>query len=813
MKEYNIKHCFQRLYASLTGKALVVVIAMAMQTEVCADDKPVFPKGVPEDAVWLKASDSGSYNSLTTGSVNNWSDNKAIQSTDTNKNYYVPSGLTARTLNEGDDRTVVPVIYGSGRIYPRFTGSIEVFFNDLRLLDGGYVDHAQTCIKKGKITILATDPDNPASFLYNRVETYASNNRLFRLKATLEGAENSQLRYYGAAGKGKDFLSLLEGSDWSGFKGTLSVADGFGICSNEKVPIASPCKVVFQKGGILQLTADDAPCSFGNLSFVDGGAITNTGSGATLTVSGTFDTGTNCRWASNNEGTFGTLILGDGLTLIDDQETPATVLTVNDQLLVGKDVTIKYPKSSFFEKMPLMKLAPKAVEAGIPDFSDVKVRLGDSSTVSMLRLTAEPDAENEGWYVVYVTWKDPFVYYNGPDEWGQKDLQGSWLDKTIAPEYWGDGLYPDGEKVYCATQRVYFAPNKVTTFPGKALLCMEDLCLEVSGIVTNLFLGGAGTIYARSDNVRIGGRDITLLDETEFLNLAHRTLYVDSALHGTGDLTFNSVNPVVAGGATFYLSADNSDWTGAMKFDWSKDKDSPVDYGVTNHVRIVVGDAKSLGGNTAEFSCTKIVLNRYSEIRFTNTTVQAASNRGLYVSMGMINVDSGKTADLSAPMTLYGTFYKIGGGTLGLGGGVRWAVNDDLTDLSEPKSGKNKMLIKEGGIKCSSLKYAAVTFSDGTAIVADDKSGAMDLTGATVTAEGTIYLTADGNTLEEPAQAVTYPVVKVSATQAATLGARFKAKKSPWSGWPVTVVSNTDKDGNVIYSVKYEKKGFVMSIR
>ena len=55
--------------------------------------------------------------------------------------------------------------------------------------------------------------------------------------------------------------------------------------------------------------------------------------------------------------------------------------------------------------------------------------------------------------------------------------------------------------------------------------------------------------------------------------------------------------------------------------------------------------------------------------------------------------------------------------------------------------------------------------------------------------------------------------MKVTASQTATLGVKFEAKKSPWSGWPVTVVSNTDKDGNVTYSVKYEKKGFVMSIR
>ena len=129
----------------------------------------------------------------------------------------------------------------------------------------------------------------------------------------------------------------------------------------------------------------------------------------------------------------------------------------------------------------------------------------------------------------------------------------------------------------------------------------------------------------------------------------------------------------------------------------------------------------------------------------------------------------------------------------------------------EPEQGKNVLFVKEGGIKANSLTGLNVTFSANTSIVSGDE--AMDLTGATITAEGTIYLTADGNTLEEPAQAVTYPVVKVSAIQAATLGAKFKAKKSPWSGWPVTVVSNTDKGGNVIYSVKYEKKGFVMSIR
>ena len=123
----------------------------------------------------------------------------------------------------------------------------------------------------------------------------------------------------------------------------------------------------------------------------------------------------------------------------------------------------------------------------------------------------------------------------------------------------------------------------------------------------------------------------------------------------------------------------------------------------------------------------------------------------------------------------------------------------------------NVLLVKEGGIKCGSLTGLDVTFSAGTGIVSGGE--ATDLTGATVTAEGTVYLTVDANALEVPTEAVTCPVVKVTAEQASAFGSRFKAAKSPWQGWPVTVVAETDGSGNVTYSVKYEKKGLVFSIR
>ncbi|MBR6586441.1 MAG: hypothetical protein IKK82_03370, partial [Kiritimatiellae bacterium] len=298
----------------------------------------------------------------------------------------------------------------------------------------------------------------------------------------------------------------------------------------------------------------------------------------------------------------------------------------------------------------------------------------------------------------------------------------------------------------------------------------------------------------------------------EIRQISSRSFYLDSTLHGTGGLVFNSYSPASGVGSSFYLTADNSDWTGALipKFTTNSTVEAVSE---SQHTRIVVGDAKSLGGNPAAFTHDLILLDDYAEIRFTNTTVQTASNRGLCVTNGILRVDEGATAALTAPVTLAGTLRKVGAGTLALGGGVRYAANDDLTDATAPEADKNIVLVQEGAIKGSSLAQAAVTFSDGTGIAADTASGAMDLTGATVTAEGSIYLKADGNTLLEPTQAVTYPIVKVSAAQAAELGDKFKAARSPWRGWPVTLLSETDADGNVTYSVKYEKKGFVMSIR
>ena len=761
----------------------------------------------------LTAGDTSSTPSLTTGGASHWSDGNVggyvIQAEDTDKVFYVPAGLTARATSE--TQTIVPIIYASGKIYPLTNAGKGTTFNDLRLLDGGSIYGGQVGYKAGNITILAEDPDNPVLFNFAR-DKGEHYKYFFNMRARLAGSRDSQLLYKSDGDKALLFLNTS--SDWSDFYGTLRIeGDGIGITNRNNVSISMPGTVKFGNGGMLQLASDNAPYSFGNLSFSEDGTLSNTGNGSTLTVSGTFDTGTNLTWFCKRSGTFGTLILGDGLSLRNDLSSPENVLTVTNKLEVGRKITVAYTNvpdrnGATSAKVLFMRLAPEAVAAGVPDLSGVTVKFDNDWPVGYL--TTEEDPENAGWLLVYAT-QDPIVYYNGPNEWDNNQSEKeSWLDPIISPARWEDGLYPDGDKVYCVTQ-IVFASSKVTTFPGKTLVCAAAFYMTTSPYVTNLYLATGGYLYGRS-NIHIRG-NLTPIGTRRVRQLGYRTFYLDSTVHGSGSLYFNSYYPEQGkGGGTFYLTADNSDWTGSWYTTWTEQSGKPVPVDETNHTRIVVGDAKALGGNPKTFTYDAQKLTDYAELRFTNTTVQTAFNRGLGVGVGIVRVDEGATADLTAPVTLKGTLYKVGAGTLGFGGGIRWAENNDLTDTTAPAAGENVLLVKEGAIKCGSLAQAAVTFSDGAGIAADAASGAMDLTSATVTAEGAICLKADANTLPKPTEPVVYPVVKVSAEQNATLGTAFRAAKA-WKGWFGTLVSETDGDGNVIYSVKYGKKGTVISIQ
>ena len=807
--KHDKKPGFNGMYAGLFCKCLAVAIAVAMQMVVCAVELPG-----AYDAT-LSRKDTSKQFSLTTGFEDHgWKDangNKTapISEDSVGKNFRIESGARARASEAV--QVILPNIYCFGQA----VCSQDTTFNNLYLCENAEYYRVDAGVLYGNVTVLSEKESKPAKLIYHDTSKWGDS---FKISAKVTGSKDSHLLYQTANG-GKGWLHLWGGTDWSGFYGTLHIEDGAAISNRKKVPVSISGTVRLGSGCSIRMADANAPLSFGALSFEKNGAITNDDDNATLTVTGEFNTGLNLRWLSRNTGTFGTLILGDGLTLIDDQTTPTTVLTVEKKLEVGENITIEYPNVTCMPasdmnpvKIHFMTLKPDAVAEGIPDLSGVKVLFKEKTASQLCHLTVENVESGE--CRVYAT-LDPIVCYNGADEWtGGSGVHGNWVDreKTKLPEFqWSDGAYPDGAKLYCTPEPVFWT-GAIHTFPGLMLLCRQDFYMTGSGYVTNFLLSASGIVYVRAANLHLGG-NLTPVDDTKIRVLGDRAFYLDSALHGSEKIILDSYNPGANGGATFHLTADNSDWTGMLSTTWDDGADVPDAVADENtHIRVVVADAKSLGGNPSSYVYNALPMYNFLEFRFTDTTVQTASNRGIGVNNGIIRVDLGKTADLTAPVTLVGTLRKKGEGTLGFGGGIRFNKNNNLE--SPPSEGKNILLVEEGAIKCSSLIQAAVTFSDGTGIAADEESGAMDLTEVgSVTAPGVIYLKADVNTVPEPTQAVTYPVVKVTAEQANTFGTKFKAAKSPWQGWPVTVVTETDESGNVTYSVKYEKKGFVFSIR
>ena len=714
--------------------------------------------------------------------------------------------------------TIVPKIYCAGRVSNGGVVGNVFTFNNLFLLEGGEIYQKNIGPKAGRITILSEDAEHPALLTYARSgsDDYPWRYPTF-LRACVVGSKDSQFLYQ-MGGLYPGMLRLETGSDWSGFEGTLRIADGLGLESATDVPVTMPGAVRFGRDGILLLGASGAPYSFGELSFAEGGSITNTASGATLTVAGTFDTGTNCYWLSKNPGTFGTLILGDGLTLRDEQPAPTTVLNVTNKLEVGENITIEYPcvsapsnpwtNTEQFPKVLLMKLSPEVVAAGVPEFSGVAVSFSNEWTWVLGRLTTETDPDVAGGLLVYATINSSnIIMYNGPIEWvsGDSSNRGKWLDPEFAPANWSDGLYPnDPTKIYCVTTIVYTTSSS-STFPGKTLLDSRWIYMSDSGHIDDYRCLGGGP-YVRADKLHFSG-NLTPCGGTRAVRMLgnNKKFYLDAALHGTAAMEFECYQPTVESSCPqFYLTADNSDWTGVLKTVWTPSDTGPLTASEDRHVRLVVGDAKALGGDQASFTWNKIQLVDYGEIRFTKTTVMTAANRGIGMIDAFLRVDEGQTVTLMAPVSLYGgTLYKAGAGTLLFGGGILWRRG--------VAKGSN-IRVQEGAIKVSSLAGGAVTFADNTGIVADETIGVMDLTGATVTAEGSICLKADANTLPEPTTTVVYPVVKVSAEQNATLGPAFRASRA-WQGWVASLVSETDGDGNVVYSVKYLRKGTTVSIR
>ncbi len=277
---------------------------------------------------------------------------------------------------------------------------------------------------------------------------------------------------------------------------------------------------------------------------------------------------------------------------------------------------------------------------------------------------------------------------------------------------WSDGQAVHGGAHYLVRQQqdgtaMYFRTllQNSATFPGLSLTICANCHLRVfqSGgsalTVTNLYLqGGSFMDSGISTYPRIRG-NIHVSDGETALGTFNQTMHMHSTVSGDGDILFTGP---ASGSSTPYgslhLYGTNTEWYGRMRVEYVKNDPTYV----KKHEKLYISDERALGGRLEAFDPFATTLRKYSRlIASKSLALTPAYNRGLFIDSvegGVLQCDAGVTFTLSTALTLNGTMYKEGGGTLVMGNTMKFGA--DSSDV--PTAGANLFNIITGRVTVAS---------------------------------------------------------------------------------------------------------------
>ena len=785
--------------------------------------------------VTLKSDDTETVRSL--NSAGNWSDEEKPHS---GTNYYVKAGWTAQGSDSGDFRFPATIVV-AGDVRCRAGYTATGTFDDLKILADGGIKFTHLCKVAGKITFLSENAENPSLLKYGM-----NSHNAVTLAAKVVGSEKSQayLYRYIASYKYPAYLHFATGSDWTEFSGTFRLMDGFGANIPQSSEFSTPGSFVFGNGCWMQTKANT---SFGNLYFGEGSTVTNL---AQVNVAGVLDTGAGMDWQSqvgnSRTSTVGTFRIGDNSQLHLKPGTGAPeMFYVTNALEIGTGVSMRYYVDFAAESggdpvsFTMFRLSPEAVEAGIPDFADVDVKMNTyMGMLPTFAVDVRDDPERLGGKYVDLTHRK-VVHYCGMDQFAEADLSmDTDVDQTGV---WSDNRWPHSDADYYiggSSSAIAFRaptashPNRVTTFPG-GKLCVGNsgwIYLHTSVCITNLHTYFNAMVYPRASCCLSGTwtvhRYVAPDHEARARMYNDATFKVDSEIRGDGDIVAKSYYPYRKG-STLHLTGLNTNWTGGIVTKWFENPNSPLPPSEDAHTRVVVDDGRGLGCALTTFRHDSLLLKDYAELCVTNSATFTEETRGFAIDgNGAIHVAEGVLASLCAPLTLNGVMRKTGAGVLSLGGALRFGLNDDLADSTEPSDLSNVIKVKEGAIKVvgsKALDGAAVEFGENTVLRMDlhPEDEVMQTKGfvftngkSSLTCERHLKVAFEGGIEEEYERGVTVPLCTVATGRAKSMFGNAIVRIATGQGLHSGVVSIVDNgDGSETVFVKFASKGLQIFVR
>ena len=532
--------------------------------------------------------------------------------------------------------------------------------------------------------------------------------------------------------------------------------------------------------------------------------------------------------------TVGNLTLNDG-SILTVPATNAGGLNVTGTLTFTPPQRLRaihaVPADGVARKIDVLT-APVGIEINPANF----VLEGDNIDLSFATLGVRTENRRQALTISH----EPIVELTTPDHSSLARASGNDTD-SIA---WGIGSsWSNGETPAAGTNYVVKARNDASmylrtptrnaniVFPGRSLTIGTNCFLRIfqsggySFTVDDLrLMGGSEVDVGQNTYASLYGNVAVVSGEVRF-GACNQTLTFYSPFSGKGDVWFSGPGSGTSTPqGTFILMADNPDFKGRMKVEYCL---SDATYGSKREV-LTVGSELQLGGRLDAFDQKALTLRKYGRLSARESfSLTTNYNRGVFVDGaqgGVINVHADKTLAFNTRLTLNGSLYKDGAGTLAMGGTVKFGVDS----VDTPTEGANLFIVTNGTVKVTSvdsMNGLATTFASGTKLVLAVDPGNADLvrygirnvkTATPFTSEaGLLPLALEASDEAKAAvkgRGFRLGLLTVSASATNAVSALVpKTVRTPFSSAPFDVVEVLDDDnGWITYAIDFVPQGMTI---
>ena len=704
-------------------------------------------------------------------------------------NYYVGTGKTMYTTNNpifngqvfAGDKLVV-----AGKILHTAGSRVTVSWGDTEFLPGsGYDFGSVGAIQTGTFTVKGTE-ENPFRFYIKRGDT---GREVFKRMDMVSDSSG-----YTVIEQNGGWLKFTYEGDWSRYCGTFECPTNLNI--QLKKNFASPGRFVVPEDGVLTCLSNNSVVALGSLEVASGGKV--------------------CfHWSS-----------GDAPINISDRLSLAAGATVQNSIELSS-----YP--SPVHTSMVFRLSPKAVNAGLPDWSAVsyaysdEMKLGDLPHIYPFVMD-DPDVEGGKYMGV---WKKEVVCMTNTCSHGKSALD---LAYNKPEEFWSDGQWPAAGKDYVIAKN-YQTDGNVNpyVFPGDSVTVLGvyfAMYSEMNDITySNLVFLGKSVIRPLDGSASNTLRGtLKLMADGDYPDPAQIALYNNQYFNIASDISGSNKLCAYAlryGGqltipvGTVRLSGDNTAWTGKLLVAGTNDVYDTTkglcELNALTNLTLRVTDSKNLGGTLPEFTYDALTVSNQCRLAIDGTTVFAETTRGWYFPRtAYLYVDGGKTATCLNTLTIGGELVKEGAGTLCIG--AKPAVEGAAASIT----------VREGVLAAAvpdAFSGLSVNLCEGGSIgidvnVRDEhfKSRGLDLGGAAISAAngGKISVSPIGVSGDLAEGCGPYALFTCAADRMEELKNNISVS-NPWPGESVSVklTEKENADGTVTLSASFYHCGLRVIVR